>query len=62
MEQIAPESEAAGPSSAVDSLRGLCLEHPERLGDYRVLREMIATETKVISCCPNFACPQRTTR
>ena len=40
MEQIAPESEAAGLSSAVDSLRGRCLEHPERLGDYRVLREI----------------------
>ena len=40
MEQIAPESEAAGPSSAVDSLRGRYLEHPERLGDYRVLREI----------------------
>ena len=40
MEQIAPESEAAGLSSAVDSLRGRYLEHPERLGDYRVLREI----------------------
>jgi eukaryotic-like serine/threonine-protein kinase len=40
MEQIAPESEAAGLSSAVDSLRRRNLEHPERLGDYRILREI----------------------
>ena len=40
MEQIAPESEGLGSSSAFDSLRGRCLEHPERLGDYRVLREI----------------------
>jgi WD40 repeat protein/tRNA A-37 threonylcarbamoyl transferase component Bud32/tetratricopeptide (TPR) repeat protein len=40
MEQIAPESEAAGPFSSVDSLRGRSLQHPERLGDYRVLREI----------------------
>ncbi len=40
MEQIAPESEAAGLFSAADSLRGRSLEHPERLGDYRVLREI----------------------
>ena len=40
MEQIAPESEAGELSSAVDSLRRRFLEHPERLGDYRVLREI----------------------
>src|SRR6516164_3676454 len=40
MEQIAPESEGAGSSSAFGSLGGRCLEHPERLGDYRVLREI----------------------
>ena len=41
MEQIAPESEAAGLFSAAESLPGgRRLEHPERLGDYRVLREI----------------------
>jgi eukaryotic-like serine/threonine-protein kinase len=40
MEQIAPESEDAGLSSAVDSLRRRNLEHPERIGDYRILREI----------------------
>ncbi len=40
MERIAPGSDGTGSSSAGDSLRRRRLEHPERLGDYRVLREI----------------------
>jgi len=40
MEQIAPDSEAATSSFTGSSLREQLVEHPEQLGDYRILREI----------------------
>src|SRR6516164_5812247 len=40
MEQIAPESEAGSLAAVSASLRGQPIKHPERLGDYRILREI----------------------
>ena len=40
MEQIAPESEAGSLAHAGVSLRSRRIDHPERLGDYRILREI----------------------
>ncbi len=40
MEQIAPDSEAATSFFTGSSLREQLVEHPERLGDYRILREI----------------------
>ena len=37
MEQIAPESEAGSLAPAGVSLRSRQIDHPERLGDYRIL-------------------------
>ena len=40
MEQIAPDSEAGSLTAARASLRRRPIEHPERLGDYRILGEI----------------------
>ena len=40
MEQLAPDSEAAATFLAGSSLRKRLVEHPEQLGDYRILREI----------------------
>ncbi len=40
MEQIAPDSEAGSLAAVPASLRGRPIEHPERLGDYRILGEI----------------------
>jgi eukaryotic-like serine/threonine-protein kinase len=40
MEQIAPESEAGSLAPAGASLRNRQIDHPERLGDYRILTEI----------------------
>jgi WD40 repeat protein/serine/threonine protein kinase len=40
MEQIAPDSEAASLALPPASPRGRPIKHPERLGDYRILREI----------------------
>ena len=40
MEQLAPDSEAAATFLAGSSLRNRLVEHPEQLGDYRILREI----------------------
>ena len=40
MEQIAPESEAGSLAPAGVSLRNRQIDHPERLGDYRILSEI----------------------
>ena len=40
MEQIAPDSEAAASVFPGSSLRNQLVEHPEQLGDYRILREI----------------------
>ena len=40
MEKIAPESEAGSLTLWPASLRGRRIEHPERLGDYRILGEI----------------------
>ncbi len=40
MEQIAPESEAGSIAPAAVSLRSRQIDHPERLGDYRILGEI----------------------
>ena len=40
MEQIAPESEAGSVALAGVSLRSRQIDHPERLGDYRILGEI----------------------
>src|SRR6516225_1597694 len=40
MEQIAPESEAGSLAALPGSLRGGPIKHPERIGDYRILREI----------------------
>jgi WD40 repeat protein len=40
MEQIAPDSEAGSLAHLPASLRGRPIEHPEQIGDYRILREI----------------------
>ena len=40
MEQIAPESEAGSLAPAGASMRNRQIDHPERLGDYRILTEI----------------------
>jgi WD40 repeat protein/serine/threonine protein kinase len=40
MERIAPDSEAGSLTAVRASLRGRPIEHPERLGDYRILGEI----------------------
>src|SRR6516165_6502187 len=40
MEQIAPDSEAGSLTAVRASLRRRPIEHPERLGDYRILGEI----------------------
>ncbi len=40
MEQIAPDSEAGSLAAFPVSVRGRPVEHPERIGDYRILREI----------------------
>jgi WD40 repeat protein len=40
MERIAPESEAGALADLRPSLRGRPIEHPEQIGDYRILREI----------------------
>jgi WD40 repeat protein/serine/threonine protein kinase len=40
MEQIAPESEAGSLAALPMSLRGRPIEHPQQIGDYRILREI----------------------
>ena len=40
MEQIAPDSDAEASFLAGSSLRKQLVEHPEQLGDYRILREI----------------------
>src|SRR5262245_26122776 len=40
MEQIAPDSEAGSPSLAPAARRVRPIDHPQRLGDYRIVREI----------------------
>src|SRR6516164_1406668 len=40
MEQVAPESEAGSLAAVRESLHRRPIEHPERLGDYRILGEI----------------------